>query len=255
MVPRNEMQSAAETPSDATSRFRCRHRERVTPRAFLALWRANASHMSNVPPAHHVNHTSRRCKTTADRLRTARVRHTSNPRANHCLRVIISPHRATRDVQRVSTSVTRASRPRPAKTSVHTFRTLATVLSKSNRAAVVASVAARNNEDASARRRLAIVPLRPPQQRMARTTRAPQLTGLSEPRQCRSSHDCLQYRTLRVLCPRHPPAELQPAKCTNRPSSMGFGTLRRFQRQAATHAGFASPDCAAPSGFLNLLTP
>jgi len=24
---------------------------------------------------------------------------------------------------------------------------------------------------------------------------------------------------------------------------------------AATYAGFASPDCAAPSGFLNLLTP
>jgi hypothetical protein len=35
--------------------------------------------------------------------------------------------------------------------------------------------------------------------------------------------------------------------------SMGFGTLRRLQKRAATHTGLASPGCAAPSGFLNLL--
>jgi len=34
----------------------------------------------------------------------------------------------------------------------------------------------------------------------------------------------------------------------------GLFTLRRLQKQAATDAGFASPDCAAPPGFLNLLT-
>jgi hypothetical protein len=39
-----------------------------------------------------------------------------------------------------------------------------------------------------------------------------------------------------------------------RPSSMGFGALRRFQKRAATDAGVASPGYAASSGFLNLLT-
>jgi hypothetical protein len=34
----------------------------------------------------------------------------------------------------------------------------------------------------------------------------------------------------------------------------GFAALRRFQTETATYAGFASPDCAASSGFLNLLT-
>jgi hypothetical protein len=38
------------------------------------------------------------------------------------------------------------------------------------------------------------------------------------------------------------------------PPSMGFDTLRRLQKRAATYTGFASPGCAAPSGFLNLLT-
>jgi hypothetical protein len=38
------------------------------------------------------------------------------------------------------------------------------------------------------------------------------------------------------------------------PPSMAFFTLRRFQKRAATNTGFASPGCAAPSGFLNLLT-
>jgi hypothetical protein len=35
---------------------------------------------------------------------------------------------------------------------------------------------------------------------------------------------------------------------------VGFGTLRRLQKQAATYARFTSPGCAAPSGFLTLLT-
>lgn len=39
-----------------------------------------------------------------------------------------------------------------------------------------------------------------------------------------------------------------------RPSSMGFGALRRLRKRVATCAGFASPDYAAPLGFLNLLT-
>jgi hypothetical protein len=40
---------------------------------------------------------------------------------------------------------------------------------------------------------------------------------------------------------------------TNGPS-MGFVALRRMRRREATHTGFTSPGCAAPSGFLNLLT-
>jgi hypothetical protein len=36
--------------------------------------------------------------------------------------------------------------------------------------------------------------------------------------------------------------------------SMGFGTLRRLQKRAATCAGLTGPGCATPSGFLNLLT-
>jgi hypothetical protein len=35
---------------------------------------------------------------------------------------------------------------------------------------------------------------------------------------------------------------------------MGFGALRRLQKQAATNTGLTSPGCAAPSGFLGLLT-
>ena len=35
---------------------------------------------------------------------------------------------------------------------------------------------------------------------------------------------------------------------------MGFLALRRLQRESATYIEFTSPDCAAPSGFLNLLT-
>jgi hypothetical protein len=38
------------------------------------------------------------------------------------------------------------------------------------------------------------------------------------------------------------------------PPSMALYTLRRIQKRAATNTGFASPGCAAPSGFLNLLT-
>jgi len=40
---------------------------------------------------------------------------------------------------------------------------------------------------------------------------------------------------------------------TNNPS-VGFFPLRRIQTKAATYIGITSPDCAAPSGFLNLLT-
>jgi hypothetical protein len=36
--------------------------------------------------------------------------------------------------------------------------------------------------------------------------------------------------------------------------SVGFGALRRSQKRAATCTGLASPGCAAPSGFFNLLT-
>lgn len=35
---------------------------------------------------------------------------------------------------------------------------------------------------------------------------------------------------------------------------MEFGSLRRLQTQAATHAGIALPDYAPSPGFLNLLT-
>jgi hypothetical protein len=35
---------------------------------------------------------------------------------------------------------------------------------------------------------------------------------------------------------------------------MGSRTLQRLQKKAATYTGFASPGCATPSGFLNLLT-
>lgn len=41
---------------------------------------------------------------------------------------------------------------------------------------------------------------------------------------------------------------------THRPS-VGFRSLRRILVRAATHAELASLDCAAPSGFFNLLTP
>jgi hypothetical protein len=34
----------------------------------------------------------------------------------------------------------------------------------------------------------------------------------------------------------------------------GLMPLRRILAQEATYAGLTSPDCAAPSGFLNLLT-
>jgi hypothetical protein len=34
----------------------------------------------------------------------------------------------------------------------------------------------------------------------------------------------------------------------------GLMPLRRISAQEATYAGIALPDCAAPSGFLNLLT-
>jgi hypothetical protein len=52
-------------------------------------------------------------------------------------------------------------------------------------------------------------------------------------------------------------ARLVPIDYENGPwsPSMAFYTLRRIQIQAATNTGFASPGCAAPSGFLNLLTP
>jgi hypothetical protein len=36
--------------------------------------------------------------------------------------------------------------------------------------------------------------------------------------------------------------------------SMGFVALRRLKKQAATNIGLTAPDCAAPSGFLSLLT-
>jgi hypothetical protein len=47
-----------------------------------------------------------------------------------------------------------------------------------------------------------------------------------------------------------------PRACAIRtlPPSMGFDALRRFQKQAATNTGITSPGCAAPSGFLNLMT-
>jgi len=37
--------------------------------------------------------------------------------------------------------------------------------------------------------------------------------------------------------------------------SWGFPPLQRSQPRGATYAGVASPDCAAPPGFLSLLTP
>ena len=45
----------------------------------------------------------------------------------------------------------------------------------------------------------------------------------------------------------------QIGSATNR-ASMGFLPLQRIQASAATNTGTSSPGCAAPSGFLSLLT-
>jgi hypothetical protein len=51
----------------------------------------------------------------------------------------------------------------------------------------------------------------------------------------------------------HQTAKLAIGSTANR-ASMGFFPLRRLQTRAATNTGSTAPGCAAPSGFLNLLT-
>jgi hypothetical protein len=50
------------------------------------------------------------------------------------------------------------------------------------------------------------------------------------------------------------PADIASAPHNHRGPSMGFVTLRRLRQRVATNTGFTSPGCAAPSGFLSLLT-
>jgi hypothetical protein len=83
--------------------------------------------------------------------------------------------------------------------------------------------------------------LRPPDRRPRRITRA----ILSCP--CPDVQ-----RSTRTGCPKHCDVE-NDSRRHERPS-MGFVTLRRSKKQAATNIGLASPDCATPSGFLSLLT-
>lgn len=57
-----------------------------------------------------------------------------------------------------------------------------------------------------------------------------------------------RFRALRISS--HP-----SMRARQRPAlPWGSFPLRRFETRAATCAGFSSPDCAAPSGFLDLLT-
>jgi hypothetical protein len=58
-------------------------------------------------------------------------------------------------------------------------------------------------------------------------------------------------RSTRAGCPKTHTIE-NDAHTPERPS-MGFGTLRRLRKQAATNTELASPGCATPSGFLSLL--
>jgi hypothetical protein len=76
-------------------------------------------------------------------------------------------------------------------------------------ATAAADVAAGDDGWCVARRWSVIASSHQPQHRMAHATRELQPTELDGLRQCRPSHDCLQYRTLRVLCPLHPLAEFQ----------------------------------------------
>jgi hypothetical protein len=86
----------------------------------------------------------------------------------------------------------------------------------------------------------------------------------------RSHADC--HQGLGVLpppCPATLSRHLDPQAGSRRPGAprgphdvrftggppMGFGTLRRLRKRAATCAGLTTPGCAAPSGFLSLLTP
>lgn len=54
-------------------------------------------------------------------------------------------------------------------------------------------------------------------------------------------------------CARRTRADESTRARTSRPS-MGFCALRRLRKRVATCVGLPSPDCAAPTGFLNLLT-
>jgi len=61
------------------------------------------------------------------------------------------------------------------------------------------------------------------------------------------------HRSAQLIVSEDPcPSALQFADSSGPP--VGFGALRRSQKRAATYAELASPGCAAPSGFLNLLT-
>jgi hypothetical protein len=63
----------------------------------------------------------------------------------------------------------------------------------------------------------------------------------------RYSSSCADYRVRRPMSVRWQYADAGGP-------SVGFGALRRSQKRAATCTGLASPGCAAPPGFLNLLT-
>jgi hypothetical protein len=86
----------------------------------------------------------------------------------------------------------------------------------------------------------------------------------------RSHADC--HQGLGVLpppCPATLSRHLDPQAGSRRPGAprgphdvrftggppMGLGALRRLQKRAATCTGLTTPGCAAPSGFLSLLTP
>jgi len=64
---------------------------------------------------------------------------------------------------------------------------------------------------------------------------------------------CLTFRDYRGHGPTYAPPP-RTVKVWWTPLPWGLFALRRLRRGEATNTGFTSPGCAAPSGFLNLLT-
>jgi hypothetical protein len=168
-----------------------------------------------VPPALHVNDTLRLDETTADHLPTARERQTGDLQTN----LAVGPHPprcelAPRGVQSVSTSDVPGSGPSRADSRPY-VSTLVPEHPESIGATAAADVAAGDDGWCVARRWSVIASSHQPQHRMAHATRELQPTELDGLRQCRPSHDCLRYRTLRVLCPLHSLAEFQRTNGAN----------------------------------------
>jgi hypothetical protein len=113
---RDGMQSLAETPFDATQRRGCCHLQCPNSDAFPALLETNMSRVSNVPPALRVDGTSRRNETTADHLRTARMRRACDLHVGCSSQA--SSRRASRSARDVSTSNVPSSSVHHARTCV-----------------------------------------------------------------------------------------------------------------------------------------